>query len=666
MNPTTRYDLRPGEWRPDPPRVSYDCDRSGLEAVLGEKLRASAWSRGESGTGPTLDVQGRTLACPVTDNDLEWLASLATPAPYGRGEETLLDTEVRDALQIGANDVRLGSPAWDDLQAEMLRAVAAEMGLADAALRLEPLKLLIYHAGGHFTEHADTEKTDGMIASLALVVPGEYEGGALVVEHAGERIQVGDGGSSRWRWVACYADCRHWLEPVRGGVRLAMTFGVVVDANKPLTRREPSDRGLSWILWGRSYAEWHTEWAARGSRTNAGNEQYGQKLVWVLSHRYTEPGLRAPLLKGRDRELARLLVDEPHGEACYLGWLQIRETGSARTEPGVRWKDDDEHVWDEVEDEAESGPPPESVRMKDRYWGSESGSSPVRLKHRETPELHLHNVARQNAWVEGLRSLKGEAIDHGPIEVLDREIAPPGALAHAAPTGGRVYEATGNEGASLELQYRHAVLVMWRRNAATLRMLARCGGRLALAVEFAQCGADPRGRAYREGGIEPVLSLWREALSTDGGGPEPRAHRLILDALQRREDGPSGDWWKRLQWRYVENVAAVDLDAAAVPTLVGWIGEALEEDKAMDVWVQALRPAVGGELGWDTQGGAPALLRALCETRRGQALAIELLAERWEPPSTPEAVLREADRIEEAILESQWRLRRRARMTSDE
>ena len=665
MNPTTRYELRPGEWRADPPRVSYGSDRSGLVAVLGEELRASAWSHGESGTGPTLDVRGRTLACPATEEDLEWLASLATPAPYGRGEETLLDTEVRDALQIGANDVRLGTTAWDQLQAEMLRAVAAEMGLEDAALRLEPLKLLIYRAGGHFTEHADTEKAPGMIASLALILPREYEGGALVVEHSGDRIQVGDGGSSRWRWVAWYADCRHWLEPVRDGVRLAMTFGVAVDAKKPLTRRELSDHRLGWILWGRSYAEWHTEWAARGSRTNAGNEQYGQKLVWVLSHRYTEPGLCASLLKGRDRELARLLVDEPHGEACYLGWLQIRETGSARTEPGVRWGDD-EYSWDEVEEETDSDPPPESVRTEDRYWGPESGLSPVRLKHRDTPELHLHNVARQNAWVEGLRSLKGEAIDHGPIEVLDGEIAPPGALAHAAPTGGRVYEATGNEGASLELQYRHAVLVMWRRDAATLRMLARCGGRLALSVEFAERGADKRGPNSREGDIESVLALWREALSTDGGEPEPRAHRLILEALQREDDGRNGVWWKHLQQLYIDGVAAVDLDAVAVPTLLGWIGESLEKDAAMDVWVRALRPALGGEPGWDTQGGAPALLRALCETPRGQALAIELLAERWEPPSTPEAVLREADRLEEAVLESQWRLRRRARMTSDE
>ena len=665
MNPTTRYELRLGEWRPDPPRVSYGCDRSGLVALLGEELRASAWSRGASDAGPTLEVQGRTLGCPVTEKDLEWLASLATPAPYGRGEETLLDPVVRDALQIGAKDVSLGTTAWDQLQAKMMRAVAADMGLEDAALRLEPLKLLIYRSGGHFAAHADTEKTPGMIASLALIVPGEYEGGALVVEHAADRLEVGDGGSPCWRWVAWYADCRHWLEPVRNGVRLAMTFGVVIDAEKPLTRRKASSHRLGWALWGRSYAEWHTDWAARGSRSRAGNEQYGQKLVWVLSHRYTEPGLRAPLLKGRDRDLARVLFDEPHGEVCYLGWLQIRETGSARTESNARWGDD-EYSWDEVEDETDSDPTPESMRRKEGFLRMESDPAPVRLKHRDTPELHLKDVARQNAWIEGLRSLEGEAIDHGPIEVLDGEIVPPGALSYAAPTGGRVYEATGNEGASLELQYRHAVLVLWRRNPATLRMLARCGGRLALAVEFAQRDADARRRNSREGDIEQVLALWHEALATDGGGPEPQAHRLILEALRNKEgDRGDDDLRKRLQWHYVESVAAVDLEAEAVPTLVGWISESLGAGKAMDRWGRALRPACGGRSGWNVQNGAPALLRALCEKPRTQVLAVELLADRREPPTTPQGVLREADRLEEAVIENQWMHRRSARMTMD-
>ena len=45
----------------------------------------------------------------------------------------------------------------------------------------------------------------------------------------------------------------------------------------------------------------------------------GQKTVWVLAHHYTEPGLRAGLLKGSHRTMARVLLANPHDKACYLG-----------------------------------------------------------------------------------------------------------------------------------------------------------------------------------------------------------------------------------------------------------------------------------------------------------------------------------------------------------
>ena len=57
--------------------------------------------------------------------------------------------------------------------------------------------------------------------------------------------------------------------------------------------------------------------------------------------------------------------------------------------------------------------------------------------------------------------------------------------------------------------------------------LARCGGR---------------------GEFEDVLALWNEARATDGGGPAPQAHRLVLDALADEERNGGAD---RLRERYV-------------------------------------------------------------------------------------------------------------------
>ena len=322
---------------------------------------------------------------------------------------------------------------------------------------------------------------------------------------------------------------------------------------------------------------------------------------------------------------------------------------------------DHQIMWHESEPEQDHDPPPASVAELDMEFGESSDPALRRIAHIDTPELHLDDVARQNAWVEGLRSLSAEAVDHGPIEVLDGEIVPEGALREAVPDGARVYEVTGNEGASLELQFRRAVLVVWRRNEATLRMLARCGGRLALAVELAE-RSKVRGTEHR-GGVQKVLELWPEALQTDGGGAEPRAHRLLLDAMVRKAGARREE---RLRTLYVEKVARVDLDAEAVPTLVRWIRARVQAGEPVDAWVRALGPGCSGFSPEDVLSGAPALLRALCEAPETETIAIGLAARPHEPPPTREAVLAHADWLDERVAVQEWTRRRVARMTVDD
>ena len=653
MNPTTRYDLHPGEWRDDPPRVCYSADRDGLVRMLIEEQRAGAWTEGASNDGPTIAVKGRTLACPPTDEDIEWLEEHASPAPFGRGEETLLDPKVRDSRQIEAEHIELEGDAWARLEGAMRSAIATDMGLADTTVHLEPLKLLLYTKGMHFDTHADTEKTPGMVASAALVVPGEYTGGALVVEHEGKTLRAGADGSARSRWVAWYADCRHRLEPVESGVRVALTFAVAIDPEGKLSRRKARNHRIGWALWGRSYAEWHTEWAARSNRTLAGNEQYAQKLVWVLSHRYAEASLRASLLKGRDRELARILIEDPHSEARYLGWLDIREVGPARTEEGAAWGED-EWDWDDREDE-DRDPPPESLIGLDPFEDRHRDPAPTRLKHRDTPRLHLERVARHNAWIEGLRTLAGEPLDHGPIEVLDGEICPEGALESESPVGARVYEDTGNEGASVEMQYRRAVLVLWRRNDATLRMLARCGGRLALATEAHERRTGLRETSEVRGCLEDALELWNEALECDGGGPAPQAHRTMLALIEQERDPRHRD-------AYVAHVAAVDLDAEAAPIIERWLEERIEANEPIGTWTQALTKGVQPK--WPEKGsdGAPALLRALAANPKTLGIAIELSGP---GPKTAADIVKRAEELETRLAKEAWHRRRVAAMTRD-
>ena len=155
-----------------------------------------------------------------------------------------------------------------------------------------------------------------------------------------------------------------------------------------------------------------------------------------------------------------------------------------------------------------------------------------------------------------------------------------------------------------------------------------------------------------------MLALWGEAVESDGGGSEPRAHRLVLDAMK------PDDELRREQ--SVEDVARVDLDPEAVPALVGWIRERVETGKSVDAWVRALRPGCGVRFGFRAVSGAPMLLRALCERPETQGLAIDLLAGLDKGAVTTEAVLEHADRIEERLAEDAWRRRRVAKMTADD
>ena len=389
----------------------------------------------------------------------------------------------------------------------------------------------------------------------------------------------------------------------------------------------------------------------------------GELDVEVLEHRYSEPGLQSNLLKGRDRDLARLILSDPHDEARYLGWLHIRDVGSAETEDGTPWSDEGRPWKDREEEEEAYEPPPDLLVENNHYWHDHVPTM-RRMRHRDTPRLHLEDVARQHAWINGLRTLSGEQCDHGPIEVLDGELVPGGALDEASPHGARVYEATGNEGASLELQYRSAVLVCWRRNPATLEMLARCGARRAIAVEYTRRNSRKaaRSEAYP---LESLFKLWKQAHQTDGGVPDPVSHTLLIRALKTAEEEESRDRAvDALRDRYVERVAAVDLNAEAVPMLIEWITQRLERSVPLDAWLRALRGACADRWRSPVMSGTPALVRALCEKAATQLLAIEVLSDRHVPPTNLDEAMITVKRLEEKIEEKAWERRAIAKNTA--
>jgi len=58
---------------------------------------------------PTIDIGGvGRIALPILPTPAERLAAIAEAAPYGRGEETVVDREVRRTWQVDSAKVRIG------------------------------------------------------------------------------------------------------------------------------------------------------------------------------------------------------------------------------------------------------------------------------------------------------------------------------------------------------------------------------------------------------------------------------------------------------------------------------------------------------------------------------------------------------------------------------
>ena len=155
------------------------------------------------------------------------LIAAARPAMFGRGEQTLTDTTVRDTWEITSDLVTLSGPAWETTLGAVLDDVRDELGLPPTTkLRAELHAMLVYGKGQFFLPHQDSEKADAMVGTLVVSLPSAHTGGELVVEHGGRSVTYRVL-REKLSFVAFYADCRHEVKPVRSGYRVTLTFNLL-------------------------------------------------------------------------------------------------------------------------------------------------------------------------------------------------------------------------------------------------------------------------------------------------------------------------------------------------------------------------------------------------------------------------------------------------------
>ncbi|MBF0133021.1 MAG: 2OG-Fe(II) oxygenase [Magnetococcales bacterium] len=408
---------------------------------------------------PLMEVAGvGPIALPLLPFQAQQLIAIAEQAPYGRGMETLVDTSVRRTWQIPADHVQIRGQRWTETLEAIVGQVTAGLGIGQK-ISSELYKLLVYDEGSFFLNHRDTEKVDGMFATLVIVLPSLHGGGELIVRHRNRQVQLDLNCSSPSEVVfaAFYADCKHEVKPVTLGFRLVLIYnllfpGTTVPPEPPDDSRE--ERKITALL-----REWVT-----GKRSN--EDTWPEKLVYPLEHAYTEAGVSFASLKGKDAARASVLRTAAREAECelHLALLSIEESGVA----------------DYVQE----------YRSR-RGW-------------HEEPDLEVGEVCDRNLALKNWRNTEDNPVQLGTLPFLDEELSPENAFDEIDPDELEFEEASGNEGPSFERLYQCAALVLWPKEQ---RLAVICQGGLAVTLPFLQMLADQ----WIEGGQDVHLPQWRQA-----------------------------------------------------------------------------------------------------------------------------------------------------------
>ena len=133
-------------------------------------------------TSPELQI-----AVPLGSQDASRLIKVAHQAPFGKGEETIVDTNIRNTWELNPNQFTLGKN-WQSYVDGLAQMACEDLGVQTTTIRADLYKMLLYEKGAMFKPHADSEKSPGMFGTLVISLPSAHWGGGVVVTHNRQRL----------------------------------------------------------------------------------------------------------------------------------------------------------------------------------------------------------------------------------------------------------------------------------------------------------------------------------------------------------------------------------------------------------------------------------------------------------------------------------------------
>lgn len=365
---------------------------------------------------PGLKVKGvGNIALPLLEQQAKSLISLGQQAPFGYGEETIVDTNVRNSWQIAAGDFELTNPQWEDTLQEAIDQIGKQLGLDGCKIEFEQYKLLIYEEGSFFTAHRDTEKIPNMFATLVINLPSEHEGGELIVSHGGQsqHYSFADKDSFQPSFVAFYADCYHEVKPITSGYRICLIYNLAIAERKKQPLLSQQSKIFEDI--GNAIQRW----------TQKNNEN--PILTYLLEHSYSEQNISMSNLKQGDFAKASVLLNaaEQNGCQAFLCLVTYYRTSYGET----------------------------------IYYGRYSAKYDL-----DEADFEEYDVDEEEVYAHSFVTSTGVKIDVKKLRLDEDELLAKTPLREGPGRGYSISEATGNEGATKELWYHRGAVIIWPKD----------------------------------------------------------------------------------------------------------------------------------------------------------------------------------------------------------
>ena len=232
---------------------------------------------------------------PFTKSVMETLRPLCKQAPFGLRDKTVTDTSFRNSFEMHPDQFEIRSKNWNTEIFKALKQIKKKLDLT-SDIQASIYKLLVYEEGSFFKTHRDTEKETNMFGTMVIVLPCDYTGGELVVQHNDITETAKFGKSTNGsHFCAFFADCYHQLMPVKSGFRIAITYNLSY-IGRPVILPSKAEKsiGLKDVaqIWNEQISNDKTE------------ESY---YIHVLDHEYSKRSIKSSHFKPSDNFLTSLI-----------------------------------------------------------------------------------------------------------------------------------------------------------------------------------------------------------------------------------------------------------------------------------------------------------------------------------------------------------------------